>query len=346
MSNHTAEEPMTVAQAQRVAESMLADVPSRIEQFHPGVGGDDSYAFRLWVGAEAMLLKVKKRPGSPIGVYFHERVRQAGVPVPELIAFDARAGPDGQAGAIWRWIDGRPAGWGAGDPCPYDEAELGEILRRIHDLEFDGCFGFLGDDPCRERSFTCTPDMAPTSAAWGNLFMCDRAAKRYLFKGYIDEAEADIISSLPDRVVNELSRASHRLLHMGDIMHHGNLIVAPASGGAGRSTPKRQILAVVDYVESMVGDPRWELAWFDYYFTQCPFERPDFDMTRFRSAYGTDHDPDDRLGQFYLAAILLFEKLLHFDPRSARGRWAIETLRATLASFDSNADQGTGKQQD
>jgi hypothetical protein len=51
---------------------------------------------------------------------------------------------------------------------------------------------------------------------------------------------------------------------------------------------------------------------------------------RFRAAYGTTHDPHDPLGRFYLATILLFEKLLFYDPASPRGRWAIRTVRDLL----------------
>ena len=88
-----------------------------------------------------MLLKVKKDPGSPVGVYFHARLKDAEVPVPELIAFDAAAGAAGEACAVWEWVEGVPAEWQAGDACPYDEAEFGTLLRRIHDLRYDGPFG-------------------------------------------------------------------------------------------------------------------------------------------------------------------------------------------------------------
>jgi len=294
-----------------------------MEPFEPTVGGDDSYSFRLWVGGDAMLLKIKKWPGSPVGVYFYERIREAGVPVPELIAFSPNAGPGGEACAAWEWIEGRPAEWGPGEPCPYDEAQFGEILRRIHDLRFDGPFGLLGDDPPASRS-SALPDCGPVSDTWVGFFGCDCAARRYFDKGYLTRREADALASLPDLLSDELNQAGRRLLHMGDIMHNGNMIVEPGSG---------RILAVVDYVESMAGDPRWELAWVDYYFGQYPFAPRDFDMARFRSAYGTDHDPEDRLGRFYLAAALLFEKLLFFDPASPRGRWAIDRVKQILAQF-------------
>jgi hypothetical protein len=114
-----------------------------------------------------------------------------------------------------------------------------------------------------------------------------------------------------------------RLLHMGDVMHHGNMVVN--HGG--------QIAAVVDYVESMAGDPRWELAWVDFYFGQYPYSAAPFDMPRFRAGYGTDHDPDDAVGRFYLLAILVFEKLLFYRPETPRGAWAIGEVRELLQSF-------------
>ena len=314
----------TIEQAVSIVETLLGRCPRRIEAFHPAVGGDDSHAFRLWLGNDAMLLKIKKHAGSPIGVYLHRRMRGADVPVPELIAFDATAGPCRQACAVWGWVNGMPVVWEPDAPPPYDEAELGEILRRIHELTFDGDFGFLGDDPS-ERAFTYTPYLAPTSESWEGMFRCAAAARTYFDKGYIDQRQADTLSSLPERLADDLGQAERRLLHMGDIMFNGNLIVEPHT---------RRILAVVDYVESMAGDPRLELACFDYYFRQMPLRRELFDMDRFRAAYGTNHDPQDRLGRFYLAAILVFEKLLFFDPASARGRWAIGTVRGILNGFE------------
>ena len=314
---------VTYEQALSTAEELLGRFPDRIEPFHPTVGGDDSHGFRLWAGRDPMLLKIKKRPGSPVGVYFHRRVKDAGVPVPALIAFSPTAGPGREACAVWEWIDGKPADWGPGEPCPYDEAEFGRILRCVHDLRFDGPFGFLGDEPPASAS-PCLPDCGPVSESWQGFFGFERAARRYFDKGYFDKNEADILSSLPIRLSDELNAAEPRLLHMGDIMHNGNMIVEPNTG---------RIIAVVDYVESMAGDPRWELAWVDYYFEQNPFARACFDMARFRAGYGANHDPNDALGRFYLVAVLVFEKLLFFEPASPRGRWAIGTVRSILRTL-------------
>lgn len=313
---------MTSEQAQSLIRELLGRWPDRIEPFVPSVGGDDSHSFRLWADAKPLLLKVKKQPESPIGVYFHARIQEVGIPVPELVAFSPHAGPNGEACAVWEWIEGNPAEWAPGEPCPYDEAEFGELLRRIHELGFDGPWGLLGDNPA-ERSFTSHPDLGPVSDSWGSFFHCDRAAQRYFDKRYLNRREAGVLASLPDRLGDELEPAEPRLLHMGDLMHHGNMILQPATG---------RILAVVDYVESTAGDPRWELACLDYYFRQYPWPSL-FDMDRFRRAYGTDHDPRDPRGRFYLVGILVFEKLLFFDPASPRGEWALGTLKSLLKTF-------------
>jgi aminoglycoside phosphotransferase (APT) family kinase protein len=313
----------TFEQAMAISERLLGRTPERIEPFAPRVGGDDSHSFRLWCGGRPMLLKVKKRAGSPVGLRFHRMAKEAGVPVPELAAIAPDAGPLGEACAVWEWVDGVPAEWGAGEPCPYDKAEFGRILRRIHEVRCEGPFGLLGDGP-GPPEWTFSPDLGPTSRTWAGFFHCDRAARRYRDRGYLDAREADALASLPERLREELSFAEPRLLHMGDIMHNGNMLVDPASG---------RIVAVVDYVESTAGDPRWELAWVDFYFAHYPTGRPPFDVARFRAAYGTAHDPSDRLGRFYLLAILAFEKLLFYNPASPRGRWAVETLKRTLAGL-------------
>ncbi|MFZ0215402.1 MAG: aminoglycoside phosphotransferase family protein [Candidatus Dormiibacterota bacterium] len=313
---------VTVQHAEVIAEDLLRRRPDSCERFLPRAGGTDSCNFRLSVGSERMLLTVKRRPNSPVGMYFHGRLQAARLPVPEAVAFGARAGPHGEACAIWEWIDGTPAEWGGGEPCPYDEAEFGQLLRRVHSLRFDGPFGFLGDDP-QQRTFSI-PGLTPSSAEWASVFDCEGAARHYLARGYLDSAEARLLASLPVRLEDELDCTSPRLLHMGDIMHTGNLLIAPDSG---------HIRAVLDYSESMAGDPRWELAWVRFYFADCAGTSPTFDLARFWAGYGAEYGAEDPLGRFYLAAILLFEKLRFYDPNTPRGRWAIATVRHILRSF-------------
>ncbi len=83
----------------------------------------------------------------------------------------------------------------------------------------------------------------------------------------------------------------------------------------------------------MAGDPRWELAWFDYYFAQFPFADASFDLSRLKAAYGADYDSNDALGRFYLAMGLACAKLLWFPPEQPRTQWAVGTLKGVLKEF-------------
>lgn len=321
------EEPFDVPaptddEATTVAERLLGRRPPVAVRSRPAAGGTDSHVFRIVAGRDDLVLQIKLEPGRPIGAYFHARLQSDGIPVPRLVALDASGGPHGEACALWEWVDGTPAEWSAELACPYDEAELGELLRRIHDLRVAGAFGLLGDTeterPAAQPSY---PHFGPSSASWPGYFHCDRAAREMADRGYLDPAEADLFACLPQRLDATLVCDGPHLLHMGDIMHNGNLLLDPRTG---------RIRAVLDYADSMGGDPRWELAWFDYYFGELPVGRPKFDLRRFRDAYGTHHDADDVAGRFYLLAILAFDKLRFYDPASHRGIWGIATLKRLL----------------
>ena len=116
------------AQAHEIVVRLLSAAPEHIAKYQPQVGGDDSHSFCLRVDGQLLLLKIKKKPATPIGVVFYERIREAGIPVPDLVAFAPHAGPNGEACALWSWVEGRPAHWAPGEPCPYDEAEFGQLL--------------------------------------------------------------------------------------------------------------------------------------------------------------------------------------------------------------------------
>jgi hypothetical protein len=314
---------VSLAQAHEIAASLLGGRRVKVRRFYPPVGGDDSHSFRLWLDGRPLLLKIKQEPGSPIGLVFYERLREAGLPVPELLAFASQGGPRRQACALWSWVEGRPAHWEGGQPCPYNEAEFGALLRRIHELRLEGApFGVLGDD-LETRGTLSHPDLGPLSDRWPGFFHCERAARRYRDQGYLSPAQAAALSRLPVRLAPLFAAVEPRLLHMGDVMFHGNMIVGPDG----------RIAAILDYVESMAGDPRWELAWVDFYFSLYPYDRPGFDLARFRAGYGAEHDPEDEVGRFYTLAILLFEKLLFYRPETRRGAWAIATAQELIESL-------------
>jgi len=312
---------ITPREARHLAETMLGCKVHRLEPFLPQAGGNDSHAFRLWVGPEAMLLKIMKQPNTPVGMYFHGRLEEAGIPVPRLHAFSPNAGPEGRACVIWEWIEGLPVHWPKRAPCPFDEGEFGALLRCIHELRFDGPFGFLGDD-LSDRSFSWSPHLRAASDTWKGFFDFTSASRWLAAKRYLDMHEAEVFISLPDRLSDPLSEAKCRLLHT-DLKT--NLILDPRS---------RRIRAVLDYTDCCAGDPRWELALVDYWFAERIVHYLPFDMARFREAYGTDHNPKDDLGRFYLAAILALDELAGAGTDSLKGKWALATLKSVIDSFD------------
>ena len=310
-----------VRDAERIASDLLGRTPKKCEPYTSEHGGSDSYVFRLRDGEDALLLKIPKRPGVPVGTYFHGRLREAGIPVPEMVAFSDDGGPAGQACVIWEWIEGTTVNWHKRQPCPFDEAEFGELLRRIHDLEFDGPYGILGDD-LSARTFSWSPDIRPVCQRWVHHFDCHSVAQKLLRRGYINTGEAAVMASLPERVDKDLGQVPCRLLHT-DLRN--NLILERGTG---------RIIAVIDYTEACAGDPRWELAMIDFRFADRLTHYLPFDMHRFRQAYGTTHNPRDDVGRFYLAAMLVFDELPNCDPMTLRGQWQIITLRSVLDTFD------------
>jgi aminoglycoside phosphotransferase (APT) family kinase protein len=235
-------------------------------------------------------MKIARRQGAePLGLYFHGRLRKAGLPVPALIAY-GESTLKGRQSTIWEHVEGEQARWPGTGPCPYDEAECAELLLQIHALDFDGPFCLLGDEP-PDREF------GPASDAWAEMFPCGRAARSYFDQGLIDKKEADILASLPSLLNEELGRVERRLLHM-DFFFNGNLILDEGT---------KRIIGVVDYAEAMAGDPLLEVAVFERH--HLP-DKHIFDIKRFRDAYGS-YDPDGPLVRFYVLSLLLFERLMY-----------------------------------
>lgn len=309
MSDHV--KALNANQALQIAHRLLGRRPERVGQFHPSAGGDDSWSFRLWVGRRPLLLKVMVRPGIPIGAYFHGRLREVGLPVPDLVAFAPDGGPDGAACGVFEWVEGTAAEFDSRERPPYDEGEFGRLLRTIHDLRHEGGFGRLDD---RGRT---------SHREWGDWVseLAEWTTAACVRRGACAPELVEGLRRLPERFANDLAAAPPALLHYGDIMHNGNLIVDPA---------RRQILAVVDFSDAIVGDPRLELAWVDLYFGAYGYFGRGFDLTRFRLAYGDEADPGDRLRLFYVA-LALVTMLTYVDPDSERARHHRMLLQDTVS---------------
>ena len=291
---------MQLDEAVSLATRLLGRSPDRATVFQPRAGGNDSQQFRLWIGGRGLLLKVMLRSETPLGAYFHARLRRASVPVPELVSFSADGGPLGAACGIFEWVEGRPAEFDSHERPPYDEAEFGRMLRAIHSLRHDRGFGRLDDHGA--TSHGRWTDWIGDFLEWSVSACVTRRALRPQL--------AESVLALPARFADDLRAAPPALLHYGDIMHNGNMIIDP---------PSRRILAVVDFSDAIVGDPRLELAWVDLYFGAHGYFGRGFDLARFRLAYGDEADSGDPL-RLLCVALALVTMLTYVDPGSERGR--------------------------
>jgi len=296
-----------------MVRELLGRPADSVTRYVPPHGGGASFSFRVRAAGRELLLKINRRPGEPVGAYYHRRLREAGVPVPALVAYGSGKLPAGQGYALFEWVEGVPAEFGSADKPPYDEAQLGEVLRAIHDLRHPDGFGRLDD----EGHASC--------ATWPEALRATWYTEKCVTRGAITAEVGARVEGLPARFGSELSAVEARLLHYEDIMFNGNVIV-----GA-----DRRIVAVVDFGGAMAGDPRWELMWFDYYFGEYGHHErapQSFDVKRFRTAYGREYDPHGPLQRLYLVSALL-EKLsflpLH-APQAAHHQQALAALVADL----------------
>jgi len=283
--------------AGRLATALLGGSVQQVVP-HTSRFGDASWRFRIQAGREEMLLKINRRPGAPIGAYYHGKLEHAGVPVPRMVGWTPDGWSGGHACALYEWVDGTPVEFHLNERPSYDEAEMGEILRAIHDITHEDGFGRLDDAGHGECS------------SWREGLLSTWALDRCLERGAISHAMAERMHGLLDQFSPELSAARTGLLHYEDIMFSGNCIVD------GRGT----IVAVVDFAGAMAGDPMWELMVFDYYFgAHYPSGAltPGFDLDRFREGYGLDYDPRAPLQRLYAVGMAL-EKLAFVDLDSQR----------------------------
>ena len=303
----------TARDAESVASELLGQ---RVEcrEPHRSRFGDASWRFRISAGSADLLFKVNRRPGSPIGAYYHDRLTEAGVPVPAMLAWRPDAWADEHAAAVYEWVEGTPAEFTLDQPPPYDELQMGEILRSIHDIAHDDGFGHLDD----AGHGACDTWHAALLSTW--------AIEACVQRGAIDGRLGQLLPELAGEFAGDLSDAGTGLLHYEDIMFSGNCIVDDAG----------RIAAIVDFGGAMAGDPMWELMVFDYYFgAHYPSGAltPGFDLDRFRRGYGLDYDPRAPLQRLYAVGMAV-EKLTFVDlasPRAALNRELLDTIVDELA---------------
>jgi len=304
----------SIDDAARLAADLLDGDVRQVEP-HQSRFGDASWRYRVEARAGQMLLKINRRSGVPVGAYYHGRLSEAGVPVPRMIDWRSDGWAEDHACALYEWVDGVPVDFALEQEPPYDEAQMGEILRAIHGITHEDGFGRLNDTGRGE----CESWQEGLLSTW-SLGAC---VKREAISGEM----AERLAELADRFSAELLAARTSLLHYEDIMFSGNCIVDDQGG----------IIAVIDFGGALAGDPMWELMVFDYYFgAHYPpgAISPGFDLDRFHEGYGLDYDPRAPLQRLYAVGMAL-EKLAFIDldsQRAALNRSLLDEVVTELAA--------------
>lgn len=188
--------------------------------------------------------------------------------------------------------------------CPYDEAEFGSILRRLHSVSLKG-YGPVDD--FGDTYFDAWPDFL-TAVAEKVLDTCSRRGS----------VTAELDALLRDRWLprlRDLGSPRAALLHL-ESLGFANILYDPKS---------RRITGFLDYEDCIGGDPLFELVWMCYYYGDRHSAQSYFDYDRFESEYG--QWPDDASAAVLYKPITYLEKLAWIDPHGERAESHNQALR-------------------
>jgi aminoglycoside phosphotransferase (APT) family kinase protein len=201
-------------------------------------------------------------------------------------------------------LDGVPISdyesWGG---CPYDEAELGAILGRLHTVVPSG-FGPIDD---AGRTYFTSWSAFLTAVADRVLATCRQ-------RGSIGPELHAALRRHWYPALGELRRERPALLHL-ESLGFANLLYDP---------PSRRITGLLDFEDCIGGDPLFELTWMEYYFGGRSSGQPYFDYDRFAWGYGLW--PEDEYAARLYRGLILLEKLTWIDPSGRRAREHRERL--------------------
>lgn len=187
--------------------------------------------------------------------------------------------------------------------CPYDEAEFGVILSRLHSVSVGG-YGPVDD--AGATYFEGWPDFLAAAAAQ----LMDACSRR----GSIGDDLHALLRRRWYPRLRELALGRAALLHM-ESLGFANILYDAAS---------RAITGFIDYEDCIGGDPLYEFTWMAYYLGDRDGAGPYFDYAQFEKGYGP-LPRDDRAVRLYRAFPYL-EKLSWINAGTARADHHREAL--------------------
>jgi aminoglycoside phosphotransferase (APT) family kinase protein len=296
-------------------ERELGQRVERIAPLVPEAGGAHSAVFDLTTDDGSFVLRIPRGRQGYYTAYLPPAAdpddwldcrwalaiaQQLNLPSPRL-ACSHRRGP---RFVVLTKLDGVPiSDYESWDGCPYDEAEFGAILGRVHAV-VPGGFGPIDD---AGRTYFTSWSTFLTAVADRVLTTCQE-------RGSIGPELHATLRRHWYPALGGLWRERPALLHL-ESLGFANLLYDP---------PSRRITGLIDFEDCMGGDPLFELTWMEYYFGDRASEQQYFDYARFARGYGPWPE-DERASRLY-RGLMLLEKLTWIDPVGRRAREHRERL--------------------
>ncbi len=275
-------------------------------------GGSHSRVFSVRTADEDYILRIPKGRQGFQTAYVEERIpsanwfsqdwataaaRQAGVPAPEIVR-SKRFASETEPFVIMKKLEGEHiSDFDTWNGCPYNEAEFGTILSKLHAVTPAG-YGPIDD--FGTTYFTTWAEFL-TAAAEGMLKRC---AKRHSLDP--DVLQAFKSTCLP--LLSDLHIDRPSFLHL-ESLGFANILYEPST---------RRITGLLDYEDCIGGDPLYEFEWMCYYFGHRVSRQPYFDFRRFEETYGIW---PENLERSLLYRVLIFlDKLTSIAPKSERAK--------------------------
>jgi aminoglycoside phosphotransferase (APT) family kinase protein len=224
-----------------------------------------------------------------------QRVRRAGIPVPEIVAVDLDRAVLPVPYLLMTHVAGGPMPGGADAVA----AVAGKWLRAVHDIPVEG-YGYLGDAAPRGQQ-----------SSWAEFLtrplpLLDPAVRR----GILDAATAARLrSAVEENLPLLISGRRGSLLH-GDI-YPDHVFVH-----AGR------VSAIIDWGDAAAGDPLFDLATWSTAASTRPLLR------------GYEPDADPELHRKILCYRIVWSLLVIVDDAAATTSWFGDHVRRTLEALD------------
>jgi len=216
------------------------------------------------------------------------------IPAPSIV-FSSKQSP---RFVIMTKLPGVPVtDYGSWNGCPYDEAEFGTILSKLHSLTVNG-YGPIDD--FGNTYFHAWPDFL--------MAVAEKAIGTCLERNSISNELYGMLKNRWLPMLPELRSKKASLLHL-ESLGFANILY---------DSDSRRITGFLDYEDCIGGDPLFELMWMCYYYGDRDSNQTYFNYKQ--SEKGYCEWPEDEFAATLYRPFMYLDKLTWIDPKGERAQ--------------------------